>query len=187
MTEVTVFVDAAVLGSLPPVCVKDGTPTYDHLTITTEIAGGSGFGIAWLLVLMGPLGWLGLIVIACMRRPADVLSVRLPFSEPAYQRYRMARRTQHILVGAAAVLAVGAYVAYRLLPLGGLTGGALGLCALVGFIAAWVEGTRARSATVGVALDASRRWVTLSRVHPAFASAVRGPMAPLEYSNWPPP
>lgn len=46
VADVTVFVDAAVLGTLPPVCVKDVTPTLDHLTIDTEVAGGTGLGVA---------------------------------------------------------------------------------------------------------------------------------------------
>lgn len=63
MADVTVFVDTAVLGRLPPICVKEGSPTADRLTVQSHVSGGTGLGVAWLLVLLGPLGWLGLIVI----------------------------------------------------------------------------------------------------------------------------
>ncbi|MDA8301895.1 MAG: hypothetical protein M0005_10215 [Actinomycetota bacterium] len=187
MPQVTVFVDAAVLGTLPPVCVKDGTPTHDHLAIESEVSGGTGLGVAWLLVLFGPIGWLGLIVIAVMRRPSDILTVRLPFSEQAYQRYRGARRMQHTLFLVAVVVAVLALTAYRTLhPLGALAGALLGLCALGAVVGGLLEWRRARSSTVGVELDASRRWVTLTRVHPDFERAIDGSGAPSEYGRWAP-
>lgn len=187
MADVTVFVDAAVLGTLPPVCVKDGSPTHDHLTIDSEISGRTGLGVAWLLILFGPLGWLGLIVIAIMRRPSDVLTVRLPFSEQAYQHYRLVRRMRRTWFAAAFVLAVLALTARQALhPLGGLAGLLLGLCAFGAFVGGLVEWHRVRSATVGVTLDASRRWVTLTRVHPAFERAVAGPGVPPEHGRWAP-
>ena len=85
------FVDTAVLGTLPPICVKEGMSTGDHLTFNPEVRSGNGVGVAWLLILAGPLGWLGLIFIVLSRRASDVLRVKLPFSEHAYQRYRSAR------------------------------------------------------------------------------------------------
>ncbi len=182
--EVTVFVDTAVLGTLVPICVKEGTPTDSYLTVNSEVAGGTGLGVAWMLILLGPLGWLGLIVIAFVRRPSDVLTVELPFSEHAYQRYRSARRMQHTWLFGAIILAVLAFAAYRLLqPLGALGGGLLGLCALAACVAGLLEWRRVRSLTVGVALDASRRWVTLSGVHPDFARAVGGPSAWSEHGG----
>ena len=49
---------------------------------------------------------------------------------------------------------------------------AAGLVVLgVGGIAVIVNGTLARRLVVGIDLDASGRWVTLSGVHPAFAAA----------------
>jgi hypothetical protein len=178
VAEVTVFVDTAVLGTLPPICVKEGTPTSDHLTFNTEVHGGTGLGVAWLLILLGPLGWLGLFFIALTRRPSDVLRIKLPFSEHAYQRYRSARRMLCAWLCGAVVLAVLAFAAYkRLEHHGALVGALLGLCALAACVEGLLEWRRVRSATVGVALDASRRWVTLSRVHPDFARAVGAPSA----------
>lgn len=187
MAEVTVFVDAAVLGTLPPVCVKEGSATHDRLTIDSEISGGAGLGVAWVLVLFGPIGWVGLIAIALMRRPSDLLTVRLPFSEHAYQRYRLARRMRRTWFIGAFVLAVVALVSDRALhPLGAFAGVLLGLCALGSFVGGLVEWHGVRSATVGVELDASRRWVTLTRVHPAFAQAAAGPALPSEHGRWVP-
>lgn len=64
MANVTVFVDDAVLGNLPGICVIDGIATADRLTIRRQVSGSAGFGVAWLLILAGPLGWLGLAAIA---------------------------------------------------------------------------------------------------------------------------
>lgn len=173
MADVAVFVDTAVLGTLPPVCVKDGTPTLDHLTIDTEVAGGTGLGLAWLLILFGPLGWLGLLVIALLRRPPDHLTVRVPLCEHTYQNYRAARRMSRVWLVVAVGGAVLALVAYRTLhPLGAIAGVTLALCALAALVTSALEWHRATSATVSVELDASRRWVTLSRVHPGFVTAI---------------
>ncbi|MGH8979892.1 MAG: hypothetical protein ACRDWE_02570 [Acidimicrobiales bacterium] len=176
MAEITVFVDTAVLGTFPPICVKDGVPTSDRLTLDCAVNGGTGLGVAWLLVLVGPLGWLALVLISLMRRPADSLTVRLPFSEHAYDVYLAARRMQRTWLLAAFVTAILALICFRALhPLGALAGGVVGMCALGALIAGVVEWHRTRVASVRVDLDASRRWVTLSGVHPDFANAVGQP------------
>jgi hypothetical protein len=41
------------------VCAKTGVDTWDHLVMTVPVGGSEGLGIAWLLVLAGPIGWLG--------------------------------------------------------------------------------------------------------------------------------
>ena len=182
MPRATVFVDAAVRGTLPPVCVKLGTPTHDQLTIDSRISGSTGLGVAWLLVLFGPPGWLGLIVIAVMRRPSEVLTVELPFSEEAYLLHRRARRMQHAWFLVAGGLAVLALIAYREVQTGGAHAGVLlVICALGAILVGLLEWRRARSSTVGVELDASHRWVTLTRVHPAFERAVNESDAPNAY------
>ena len=87
----------------------------------------------------------------------------------------------------AIVLAALALISYRSLhPLGALAGALLGLCVLGAIVGGLVEWRRARSATVGVELDASRRWVTVTRVHPAFERAIEGSGAPSEYGRWAP-
>ena len=83
MASAMVFVDDAVLGHLPPVCAKTGEATTDHLILTVPVGGSEGLGIAWLLLLAGPLGWLGLVVLQLTRR-SETLTVRLPFCDAAY-------------------------------------------------------------------------------------------------------
>jgi hypothetical protein len=87
MAAALVFVDDAVLGRLPPICIKDGVPTNDWFVARCGV-GETGFisdVAAFVLLLVGPLGWLTLLVLAVMRRGrgGDVLTVRLPLSQAA--------------------------------------------------------------------------------------------------------
>ncbi len=173
MAEVTVFVDAAVTGSLPPICVKTGCNTFDGLTIRHEIWGRSGLGIAWLLLLAGPLGWIGLFVVSVMHRPEGILTVKLPFSEEAHKQQQHARRAR---LGSGVITAISALVAFIAFLHGGFDGkllaaivGAATVMALLNWIR---EIRRYKRAGVDIELDASRRWVTLGRVHPNFIDAV---------------
>jgi hypothetical protein len=90
MAEVTVFVDDAVLGRLPAICVKDGVATTDRLTLDQDVGWSPGFGLACLLLLAGPLGWIGLFVLGAVG--GDSLTVTLPYSEVAHNRVRRAGR-----------------------------------------------------------------------------------------------
>jgi hypothetical protein len=172
MAQVTVFVDDAVLGRLPPLCVKDGVPTADRLTVRSPVHNGNGLGIAWLLLLAGPLGWLGLLILSVGRRQ-EVLTVELPLSESAHDRIRQARRDSWIATICTVVFAVGALVAVGRQTSGGhLLGAVIGLLALVALTRLFMAMHRLRSAAVDISLDASRRWVTLSRVHPRFAELI---------------
>jgi hypothetical protein len=172
MAAVTVFVDDAVLGNLPPICVKDGVWTDDQLTFSQQIGTGAGLGVAWLLVLAGPLGWIGLIAIAASRR-GEALRVTLPYCEDAHRRWKTHLRARL----QATALMFGAFIAafVCLLPratesrLLALCLAVVGCGALVKVIVEWVQVNRA---TVHLHLDASRRWVTLSGVHPNFQAAV---------------
>lgn len=180
MAEVTVFVDDAVLGTLPAVCAKDGIPTGDRLKIRDEMGDRAGLGVAWLLLLAGPLGWLGLLIISTSRSGrGETLTVEVPMSEPAYQRLRAARRMRRYacIVGVA-----GGAVAVAMLLQSASAGAAgpwqalalIGAVAVLGAIVAlYATDGRIRRALVGIDLDASRRWVTLSGVHPAFVAACR--------------
>lgn len=173
MAQVTVFVDDAFLGRLPPVCVKDGIPTTDQLSFNQEVSDNTGLGVAWLLVLAGPLGWLGLVVLSVMRHDGGTLTVTLPYSEVAYERMKRAkgarRQASLILAGAA----TGALLSLllrstdgRLLALG------LAVVAVGALIKVIRESVRLNRLAVPLSLDASRRWVTLSKVHPHFVEAV---------------
>jgi hypothetical protein len=77
MADVTVFVDDAVRGRLPDICAKDGVPASGRLRVTQEIGRSNRLGILWLLLLAGPLGWIGLFILAS-RGSAEELAVALP-------------------------------------------------------------------------------------------------------------
>jgi hypothetical protein len=183
MSQATVFVDDAVLGRLPPICIKDGIPTTDTLVVSAPVTDGTGLGVAWLLVLAGPLGWLGLIVIGAMRGRPGTLTVRLPLSEAAYRRLRSAKAqlwpfalaTPFLLV--AALLALGHHT--PLVAVGLAIGTVL---TAVGWALALY---RIRACSVRIDLDASRRWVTFSGVHPRFAERCgHGPEPPAFDAPW---
>jgi hypothetical protein len=175
MAAVTVFVDRAVLGRLPPVCVKDGVPTTDRLTFTQDVSGPSGLGVAWLLVLAGPLGWIGLFVISVMRSGGGgMLTVTVPFSEAAYRRGARARRARIqaglVFAGAAVAGLLALFLRTtdgRLLALG------LAVVAVGALVKVVRESVHLSRLAVRVFLDASRRWVTLSGVHPNFVESVQ--------------
>jgi hypothetical protein len=177
MSQVTVFVDDAVRGRLPGVCAKDGVPTSDSMTVRCEVGDRAGLGVAWVLLLLGPLGWIGLLLIAVSRSGrAVVLVTRVPFSAPAYGRLRAARRLRRIAGAVALVTAPLGFLmvvapsadadsAMRALAL-------LVVATLVGAIAVLVVAERRMArASVQIHLDASRRWVTIHGVHPTFAAA----------------
>ncbi|HWJ97214.1 MAG TPA: hypothetical protein VNQ33_03580 [Acidimicrobiales bacterium] len=170
MATTTVFVDDAVRGRLPEVCAKTGVPATRHLTIHQDLTGG--LGAAWVLVFFGPLGWLVLALVAVSRR-RSTLTVRIPYADRELDRYvRTARRTFHLAI-ATGVLLLAVFGAAFGLALSDPSPLVLaGLAVLVlGGVAVLVNGMIARRMLVGVGLDASGRWVLLSRVHPAFAAA----------------
>lgn len=171
----TVFVDRVVRGELPGICVIDGVDTDDTFTLRREVGGGARLGVAWLLVLAGPPGWIGLLVMALLRSGrAELLTVRLPFSEAAYSRLQAAKRQALVgwcLLAAAAI--AGLVVAVAEMRVG------FAALASVVVIAAGASGllelargmSRTSDLTVGIELDASRRWVNVRSVHPRFADA----------------
>lgn len=174
MAKVTVFVDDAVLGNLPPVCVIDGIETDDALTFEQEVGNRTGLGVAWLLVLAGPLGWLGLVVIAAFRQSGERLTVTLPFSEAAYGRRIRSERARLKAVIVMVVMLAAAFLAlvqrttnYRLLALGLAVLGCAALAIAVS------EATKVQHSSVRLNLDASRRWLTLTGIHPTFVRAVQ--------------
>ena len=166
MAAAEVFVDDAVRGRLPRVCVKTGA--LADMDVRRSITLGRLGGGVWLLVLLGPLGWLALVAVAVLGPRRETLTVRLPYSRAAWDAERR-RRYQVALLGVVGFAALAlALVARQLFPLMWV---AIGVVAL---LAAFVLGSVAYFDDVGVSLDASRRWVTLTRVSPAFAAALTG-------------
>ena len=180
MPAVTVFVDEAVQGRLPWVCVKDGVPAEGLFRIEQEVGGGARLGVAWLLAFFGPVGWLVLFLLAVSRSGrGEVLAVRLPYSEAAVDRYARATVQLRWCVGTA--VAGGALLVVSIFSRGGRPG--IGYLPQVGiwaalfvivaaFVVAFIVELGRQRQAVDIRLDASRRWVTLSRVHPLFVASV---------------
>lgn len=179
MADATVFIDDAVLGRLPAMCAKDGVPTVDVLRVHKRIGEANRLGIAWLVVLTGPIGWLVLLVLLG-RDTGEKIAVDVPLGEPAYQRYRSAKRIRGI-GWALALLAVPLFFSIIApvgptgwaSPIGWALSGCLGVAVAAGIVLTAVGERRLTAASVSVEIDGSRRWVTLGNVHPTFAAACR--------------
>ena len=164
MTAVGVFVDDAIRGDLPMVCAKTGQPA-DLLVRVRQPIGGMP-PVMWLLFLLGPIGFFGMLLIA-MLWPSEQLTVRLPEAQASVERRRQLERTR--------LAALGAGVAF---PVLGVVGVPLfsALCLALGlafFVAAGAVTLMLWRRRIGVSIDVTRRWVTLTNVHPAFAEAVQ--------------
>lgn len=158
MARVTVFVDSVVRGDLPMVCAKTGEPAVSKALVRSTTRSP---GLAWLLVFFGPPGWVALAVILWIG--GEQLEGRVPMSQEAWDR--ICRRTR------GAWIAAGAAVACLVLAVA-LQFPGLGVLAVAALVVAVVSTIGTNLATVELSLDASRRWVTISSVHPDFAAAV---------------
>jgi hypothetical protein len=163
MASVEVFVDDAVRGRLPAVCAMTGAPADGTFRIDQY---GGELGAAWLLIFLGPLGWIVLVILAMTSR-REVLTVRLPWSAAAADRELRLIRTR--LVGTCSAVVFALLLVLRWVP---PFDPLWAIAAVAGGVAAVVAQFRLSLRRVNVRLDASRRWVTLTNVHPAFVEAV---------------
>jgi len=134
------------------------------MVIHTRV-GGLG-AAAWVLVILGPPGWLALLLLFALGTGREQLVVRIPYGDRALDAERPWRRLRwasSVVCLAAVALAV-LRAPHSVLPWLAL--------ALVALIALFVACTVLYFRSVDVSLDGSRRWVTLSNVHPSFADAV---------------
>ena len=163
MAAVSVFVDDAILGRLPMVCAKTGEPA--DLVIRMQRPVGMSWAI-WLLVFLGPMGLVALVLLSLFGPGPEYLTVQVPRTSASFEREQTLQRSR--------------WAAF-FLAFGFLVPGALGvgmfpamwlLLAAAALVAAGVLQAEVNRESVGVRLDASRRWVTLSGVHPHFAAAV---------------
>lgn len=181
-TAVRVFVDDAVQGRFPPVCARTGRPSDGRLSIDAVVGRSrsmSTTAIVLLVVFGGPLGWI-VVLLFSPGQPTDRLQVEVPWSldtQDEVVALRRRRRLAWLAALAAAVGAIGLIVAApgsagwtmtAQVVLVSLLLAAAGASA-VALATEWQLGRK----TVGVDLDASRRWVTLTNVHPGFVRAVR--------------
>ncbi len=172
MAKVTVRADHAVVGQLPRVCVRSGRPADRQVELTTRVGGLSGW--AFLLVFVGPIGWLVLLGL-CLGVRGEPLSVCVPLHRDAWHAIQRVTVIGRMLIGAGVVGIVALVITGPSAVGGGLAVAAL-LAGLVTEIASKLMLPRVR-------IDATRRWVTLAGVHPAFRNAVVAERTPGELSD----
>jgi hypothetical protein len=173
MGEVTVFSEDALAGCLPGICVRTGHRTDDQLAVRAQLHVSSArLGMAWLLILLGPIGWVALVALALARRPGGGLTVRVPYDAVARRRLLLLRSCERASVVAVACLLVAEIVVLLLSPpsMGVITVVVLAGAALA-VVATVVSALTLVPLEVRARLDASRRWVTLSNVGSEFAFA----------------
>jgi hypothetical protein len=165
MAAVSVFVDDAIQGRLPRVCAKTGEPS--DLTIRIRQPVGAGLpAIVWLLLLFGPFGLIGVAILAMVLPGQEYLTVRIPETDESFERERQLERWRLAALGAGVFVPLLGVLLVRTSP-------ALWLALGAGFlvIAGILHVTHWRQ-SIGVSIDVTRRWVTLTNVHPRFVAAV---------------
>lgn len=173
MAEVKVFVQDAMAGNLPAVCVKDGTSAVGVLPVRAQIdSGTAGLGWVWLLLFLGPPGWLALMVVVLWRRPSGGVVVQVPYSSGARRRLVRTRVTERVAVVSVLVLMLGEIIILLVDPptaalLSTLAVGIMAVAAVVTVVSA----LRLGSMEVRARIDRSGQWVVLSEVNSDFAFA----------------
>jgi hypothetical protein len=124
---------------------------------------------AWLLVFLGPIGWLALMILMGGGRGTgrEILSIQLPYSDEAWTRHAKRKRWRTY----AGILCVTALVA-GLFSVGGLLYSGWFVLAGIFFLAALVAHLLLTFDEVDITLDATRRWLTLHNVHESFVAAL---------------
>src|ERR687892_2208842 len=166
MASVTVFVDDVVRGDFPPVCARTGLPATEIATIKVPVARPSS--AVWLLVLLGPVGWLILLILLGGGHQQEFLTVQLPYSQGSKDKFLTRRKDRNVAIVAGIVLAA---LSLALLPVAASPVWFLP-AAIVFAVAVWRH-WQMNHDDVAITLDGSRRWVTLTRVADEFADAVR--------------
>jgi hypothetical protein len=166
VTAVRVFVDDAIRGDLPMVCAKSGEPAGLKVRMRQPVGGGIP-GVVWLLFFLGPLGIVGLLVAALFSPATEYLTVRIPETEASFARERNMERWRLAALGAGAFVLVYGALRPGMFPVMWLVLSAA--CFLAAGALTWMLWRQ----SIGVSIDVTRRWVTLSNVHPRFAAGVQ--------------
>lgn len=160
MTEVKVFVDDAVNGNLPRICVKSGLPADTSMTYETQV--GSSNDWRFLLLFLGPIGW----IIFFLTSPGrEFLTTEMPYTSGVLRERREHSFRRFAAWGAGVVLFLAGFLSAGEWPL-------LWIAGLAAIAYGALEHLRVAKLEVDISLDGSRRWVTLSGVHPNFAAAI---------------
>jgi hypothetical protein len=165
MAAVSVFVDDAIRGDLPLVCAKTGEPA-DLVIRMREPVGGGLPPVAWLLLLLGPMGIVALVVLAVAWPGQEQLTVRVPETEASFQRERQLERWRLAALGAGVLVPLYGVFRPGMFPVLWLAAGA-GF-----FVAAGALTWMLWRQSISVDIDVTRRWVTFTNVHPNFVEAV---------------
>ena len=181
-TAVRVFVDDAVQGRFPRVCARTGGESDGWLTIDAIVGRSTSISTVPMILLLlfgGPIGW-AVLLLFNTGHPGERLEVTVPWTvdvQAEIVELRRRRRLAWMTAAAGVAVLVGAMVDSVGASSPSLTLRVVMAALVVTTVAAGAVALtgqwRIRQQTVGVALDASHRWVTLTNVHPAFARAVR--------------
>jgi len=163
MTEaVRVRVGDALAGRLPRVCCMTGARAEGFAPIVVP----KRLGVAWLLLLAGPVGVL--VLAAIWPRVRVRYLVRLPMSAVAFARMH-ALQVRRLWCGWLGALGVVATFGLLWVP-------PIALVVFVASVVAIVVAVQAHLVLPwtfpSAVVDATGRWVTLRGVHPAFVAAV---------------
>ena len=159
---VTVSADRAVLGQFPPICVRTGACADGFVTVESKVGGPSAWAL--LLLLLGPIGWIVLLGIALAMR-GETFAIHLPYHASAWESIRRTSIVGYALLGLGVVALAGGMLM-------GQERNAIVGAIVLGAVGVLVSAT-AKSMLPRIRLDATRRWVTIGDVHPAFADAAR--------------
>jgi hypothetical protein len=174
VTAVSVFVDDAIRGDLPMVCAKTGQPAELIIRMRQPVGGGLP-AAAWLLLLLGPPGIVMLVVLAVAWPGAEQLTVRVPETQASFERERQMERWRLAALAGGVGFPVLAAFGLGMFPHLWL------LLTVASFLAAGALTWTLWRQSITVSIDVTRRWVTFTNVHPAFAAAVnrQGAQGPL--------
>lgn len=155
-----VRLDDALVGRLPPVCCMTGARADGFASLVVP----KPLGVAWLLLLAGPIGLL--VLAAIYPRIRTRYLVKLPLSAAAFER-RITLLRRRLWFAWLGVLGLAGGLAFRWFGLIAI----LVFCAgLVGVVAAFVAHLRVPWTMPSARADGN--FVVLQGVHPAFAAAV---------------
>lgn len=167
MASIRVFVDDAIKGDLPQVCVHSGIPADVSVQVVAPVGAPSDW--RWLLLLFGPIGWVIFFVTGPSR---ETLIVQLPFASTVVEERRRHAVTRFAAGVAALILFLAGFLTATYWWFTWLS-------SLVLVIVAVQAHLKVARLEVGVGLDASRRWVTLTGVHENFVAALPAQMREL--------
>ena len=159
---VRVRVNDALVGRMPRVCCMTGERADGFAPIVVP----KRLGLAWLLLLAGPLGVAVLIAIWVRVRVRYL--VRLPLSAPAFERMH-ALQVQRLWCGWLGGLGFVATFGLLWLPPVAL---AVFVLSTIGIAVAVRAHILLPWALPSAVADAPGRWVILRGVHPRFAAAL---------------